>query len=104
MLQKQIEEIIDRQAGLFPPDFNLIKTYDSTEYLQSELNKIFKRSFWVVMILLSFVWVVYRSFKYFLIIVLSISANLGIAFLLYYLFDIQIQLYSLAGITTLIRV
>ncbi len=99
VLQKQIEKIIERQADLFPPDFNLIKTYDSTEYLQNELNKIYKRSFWVVVILLLFVLIVSRSFKYFLIIVLSLSANLGIAFLLYYLFDIQIQLYSLAGIT-----
>jgi multidrug efflux pump subunit AcrB len=99
VLQKQIEKIISQQQHLLPDDIQLIKTYDSTEFLQSELHKIYKRTFWVVVILLLFVLLVYRSVKYFFIIVLSLLANLGIAFLLYYFFDIQIQLYSLAGIT-----
>ena len=99
VLRKQIEKIINRQKNLLPSDIQLIKTYDSTEYLRNELNKIYNRSFWVIVILLLFVILVYRSFRYFIIIVLALLANLGLSFLLYYLFDIQIQLYSLAGIT-----
>ncbi len=98
-LSQKIERIISQQKKLLPADLQIIKTYDSTEYLQKELHKIYNRSFWVVVVLLLFVLLVSRSFKYFLIVVVSLLANLGIAFLFYYLFDIQIQLYSLAGIT-----
>jgi len=99
VLRKEVDKIIHEQAQAFPAGFNLIKTYDSTEYLQNELDKIYKRSLWVISILLLFVLLISRSFKYFFIIILSLLANLGIAFLLYYIFDIQIQLYSLAAIT-----
>ncbi len=98
-LKKQVESIIAQQEKYLPDNFSITKTYDSTDYLQTELHKIYNRSFWVVVILLLFVLIVSRSIKYFVIIIISLVANLSIAFLFYYLFGIQIQLYSLAGIT-----
>ncbi len=80
-------------------EFQIAKTYDSTEYLNIELDKIYQRAFYTVLILLLFILLVNRSFRYACILVMGIMANLGIAFLLYYILNVEIELYSLAGIT-----
>ncbi len=82
-----------------PESYKITKVYDSTEYLNSELTKIYFRTALSVLILLLFVLLVSRSFRYLVIVTASLSANLGLAFLCYYIFDVEIQLYSLAGIT-----
>ena len=82
-----------------PQGYTIIKTYDSTEYLKQELNKIYQRSFYTIIILLLFILLISKSFKYLCVTLISLIANIGIAFLLYYVFKVEIQLYSLAGIT-----
>ncbi|MDD3322719.1 MAG: efflux RND transporter permease subunit [Paludibacter sp.] len=83
----------------FPADFQVNPAYDATEYIQEELNKIYFRSGLTILILLLFVILVYRKLKYTLLISISLIMNIAIALIFYYLFDVEIQLYSLAGIT-----
>jgi multidrug efflux pump subunit AcrB len=52
-----------------------------------------------VVLLLLFVLAISREVKYLLIISISLFANILIAFIFYYLFRLEIHLYSLAGIT-----
>ncbi len=52
-----------------------------------------------MVLLLLFVLAISREFKYLLIITISLVANILIAFIFYYLFKLEIHLYSLAGIT-----
>ena len=46
-----------------------------------------------------FVLLITREIKYLLLIIISLSINLSIAVILYYLSGLEMQLYSLAGVT-----
>jgi multidrug efflux pump subunit AcrB len=98
-LVNEVESEINFLKKSLPSSISITKTFDNTLFLKTELAKIYQRAFYTVLILLLFVLIVSRSFRYLLITVLSIVATLCIAFLLYYLLKIEIQLYSLAGIT-----
>lgn len=82
-----------------PPGYSLRLQYDSTEYLKEELSKVMYRTLLSVLLLLVFVFLISREFRYMLIITISLIANLAIAFIFYYLLKLEIHLYSLAGIT-----
>lgn len=98
-----LTNVVDKQINsalkTLPKDFNITKDYDSSLYLKNELNKIYERSIYTLLLLLLFVWIVSKSIKYLAVTVIAIFSNISIAFILYYLFNIEIQLYSLAGIT-----
>ena len=72
---------------------------DSTRFLSEELDKIQWRSLLSLSILLLFVLIIYRSFRFSLLVLGSLLINLGIAIILYYVLQIEINLYALAGIT-----
>ena len=50
-------------------------------------------------ILLVFVWLTNRDWKYLAIVASTLAANLLIAIIVFWLFDIKLHIYSLAGIT-----
>ncbi len=83
----------------FPKEFSAILIFDMSESIDKELNKVIRRTIICILILLSFVFIVSRSFRYLWIIVFTLVANLLIAFVFYKLFDVDIHIYSLAGIT-----
>ncbi len=74
-------------------------SYDSSEYIKKELDKIYLRTIYSVLILLAFVFMVSRSLRYTSIIVVTLVVNILIAFILYYLLNLELHIYSLAGIT-----
>lgn len=82
-----------------PPGYELHLSYDATEYIQNELEKVYFRTCLTLLILLLFVLLIYRSFKYLLLITISLAFNVAIALIGYYFLQLEIQLYSLAGIT-----
>ena len=98
-LANSVFDIVTQITNNLPQHYSLIKTYDSTEYLKKELNKTGIRTIFSVAILLIFVLFINRSFRYLLLIIISLLANIIIAFILYYFLKIEIHLYSLAGIT-----
>jgi multidrug efflux pump subunit AcrB len=98
-LAKKVDaEIREMQKGL-PPEFTILQTYNNTQRLSAELNKIYERTAYTLAILLLFIALLSRSVRYLFVTVLSLVANLCGAFLFYYLLGVEIQLYSLAGIT-----
>jgi len=98
-LRKKIKEKLKEIEQSFPAGYEVHLSYDATEYIGIELNKVWFRSVLTFIILLVFMLVIYRSFKYLLMIFLSLVMNLAIAVIFYYLGRLEIQLYSLAGIT-----
>ncbi|MBM3421403.1 MAG: efflux RND transporter permease subunit, partial [Bacteroidetes bacterium] len=82
-----------------PAGYSLRKSADSTTELKKEIDKIFYRTVFSVVLLLLFVLAISRQFRYLLVITISLVANLAIAFIFYYLFRLELHLYSLAGIT-----
>ncbi len=87
------------QRSALPPSYQLLLEDDRSQPLQIELDKIKMRTLLSLGILLAFVLVVYRSLRYLALIVFSLAANLGIAFIAYYALGIELHLYALAGIT-----
>lgn len=99
VLAKEVANKLQEIQQQLPNDYSIIETYNATEYLETELDKIYERTTYTVAILLLFILLVNGSFRYLWITVISLVCNLGVAFLLYYLLGVEIQLYSLAGIT-----
>jgi len=98
-LAEQVEKTLAALKTKLPANYTILKTNDSTIFLKKELDKIYERSIYTVIILLVFILLVSRSWRYLLVTLLSLIANISIAFLLYYFFEVEIQMYSLAGIT-----
>ncbi len=98
-LSTQVRKITGELAHTFPAGYEIHLTYDSSEYLQEEIDKIYFRSGLTVLILLCFVLLIYRNFRYLFLIAFTLTANMSIAAIFYYFFHLEIQLYSLAGIT-----
>jgi len=86
-------------AGELPQGYSMRKSFDTTTDIKKEINKIINRTIFSVVLLLLFVFLISRQFRYLLVIAISLLANLSIAFIFYYLFKLELHLYSLAGIT-----
>ncbi len=95
----EIRSTLERLTPTLPQNYTLNLTYDASEELRREIDTILFRSALSLLILLAFVWIVSRSVRYLALISLSIVANLLVAVIFYYLLGVQIELYSMAGIT-----
>ena len=82
-----------------PVGYSIKMTQDTTEFIVEELQKIQKRTLVSFIILLVLIILINRSIKYLTVLFLSIITNLLIAVIFYYAFNVQLQLYSFAGIT-----
>lgn len=82
-----------------PPGYTIRNSIDNTTFIKEEISKNIFRTILSVILLLLFVLAISREIKYLLIISISLFANILIAFIFYYLFKLEIHLYSLAGIT-----
>lgn len=98
-LAKQVKEKMDHIRTLLPQGYEIHTGYDATEFIQNELNKIYIRTGLTILILLLFVLLITRNVRYLFLIVVSLSVNLCIAVIFFYLAGLEMQLYSLAGIT-----
>ena len=98
-LSKQIKQAMWELEQKMPSGYEVHSSYDATEHIQKELDKIYFRTGLTVLILLIFVALITWNLRYLFLIITSLSVNLAIAFILYYAFGLEMQLYSLAGIT-----
>ncbi|MDD4032794.1 MAG: efflux RND transporter permease subunit, partial [Bacteroidales bacterium] len=98
-LSKKIKSKLAEIENFLPAGYYLTKNYDATEYIQKELNKIYYRTGLTILILLIFVLMVTWSRRYLFLVLISLLANLAMAVIFYYLLGLEMQLYSLTGIT-----
>lgn len=94
-----VKEKMTELEQTFPASFTIRQDYDASVSLKEEIHKIFFRAIMSLAFLLAFVLLVSRSFRYLAIIGLTITVNLLSAVIFYKLFDIDIELFSMAGIT-----
>ena len=99
LLKEDIMQVLAQVQEKFPVGYELHKSYDATDYINEELQRIYFRTGLTVLILLLFVFLITRNVRYLLLITVSLAVNISVAVIFYYLFDLEIQLYSLAGIT-----
>lgn len=98
-LAERVREVMAEVQRGMPTGYEVHTSYDATEYISKELDTNYFRTGMTVLILLLFVALITRNLRYLLLIVLSLSVNMAVAFIFYYLCGLEIQLYSLAGIT-----
>ncbi len=99
VLSKALHRRADEIRQHLPVGWHLYLDRDETAHLRAELVKIRQRTLWSLVLLLLFVLVVYRDWRHLKIVLASLIANLGLALIGYWLFDVQLHLYALAGIT-----
>ena len=97
--QKNVKEEMQRLQAAFPPGISATLTYDASEYVSGELHKIYLRTLLCVAILMLFVYLVSRDFNYLLIIAVTLAVNILVAVVFYNLLNLDIHIYTLAGIT-----
>ena len=79
-------------------DYKFILTHDAAEEVTEEVSKLIRRIGLSLLILLFFVWLVSRSWSYVSVISITLLANVLISVICYYLFQVELNLISLAGI------
>ena len=77
----------------------LTLTYDRAEEQMSEFHTLVVRSGLSLLLLLLFVYLSRRDWKYLCIIATTLFANILMAVILYWLFDLRLHPFSMAGIT-----
>lgn len=101
--QLKVRELIKKELTnieqILPAGYEIHPSYDATEYIHKELNKIYFRTSLTVLILLLFVLIITLNPRYLFLIIVSLAVNMAISIIFYYLFKLEMQLYSLAGIT-----
>ncbi|MDR1920049.1 MAG: efflux RND transporter permease subunit [Tannerellaceae bacterium] len=98
-LAAKVKEEMEAIRSFLPAGYEMHVRYDATEFIREELNKIYVRTGMTVLILLLFVLLITRSLRYLLLIMASLAVNVCIAVIFYYLLGLEMQLYSLAGVT-----
>ncbi|MHC1780744.1 MAG: efflux RND transporter permease subunit [Bacteroidales bacterium] len=96
---KAVKKKMAELEKIFPENFSAIIVQDQSTEIKGEINKILRRTVLSILILLGFVYLVSRSLRYLAVITVTLIANILIAFIFYYLFKLEIHIYSLAGIT-----
>jgi multidrug efflux pump subunit AcrB len=94
-----VKEKVEELKADLPDNFAVKTNYDASEYLDNEMQKVLLRAMISLLILLTFVLAVSRSFRYLMVIGFTIIANMLSAVIFYWLFDVGIERYSMAGIT-----
>ena len=98
-LATTVKRQLDDLRLSLPPGYDIQLRYDATEYIRTELEKIYFRSGLTILLLFLFVLLAYRDARYTLLLTISLVVNLAVAAILYRACRLELQLYSLAGIT-----
>lgn len=98
-LSKQVKQKMFELEQKMPSGYEVHIGYDATERIQKELDKIYFRTGLTILILMMFVALITWNLRYLFLVVACLSVNLAIAFIFYYALGVEMQLYSLAGIT-----
>ncbi len=98
-LSNEIKIKIETLHKQLPSGYGAVLEYDSTKQIQQELDKIYTRTGFSVLILMVFILLTSLNFSYLFILMTGVVVNLCLTAILTYIFNIQLHLYSLAGLT-----
>ncbi len=96
---KAVKARISELQDIIPNEIGISVSYDYSEYISEELEKILFRTALCLLILLLFAFAVNRSWRYMLLIAVTLAANMLISVALYYFIGLHIHIYTLAGVT-----
>jgi multidrug efflux pump subunit AcrB len=98
-LAGKVKEEMKAIRSLLPAGYEMHVSYDATQFIREELSKIHIRTGMTIVILLLFVLLMTRNVRYLALIASGLAINICIAIIFYYLLGLEMQLYSLAGVT-----
>ena len=98
-LAQKLHEQINKMQPKLQHEVKLELQHDSSEEQQGELNRLITRSLMSLMILLVFVFMVRPGWKYVSIVAITLAVCLAVAIICYYLFNLRLHVFSIAGIT-----
>ncbi|MBC6994441.1 efflux RND transporter permease subunit [Neolewinella lacunae] len=97
-LSNDLRTCVRALSNTLRPGYTLRLEDDATGYLRAELAKTRQRTVLSLGILLLFVLLAYRSWRRLGVVLYSLAVNLGLAFGLYWLLGVELNLYAFAGI------
>ncbi len=97
-LSSKIQRRMKELERDFPEGYSMKMMRDESEDLGDEIQSNLIRTFITILVLLAFVYLTRRDLRYLGIIAASLLANTLIAMIFYKLFNVEIHIYTLAGI------
>lgn len=98
-LAKELREQIDEMQPSLQHGVTLELQHDSSEEQQGELDRLITRSLMSLAILIVFVFMVRPGWRYVSIVAITLAVCLAVAAICYYLFNLRLHVFSIAGIT-----
>lgn len=98
-LAKELRSSIDAMQPSLQHGVTLELQRDASEELQGELDRLIGRSLMSLGILLLFVFLVRPGWRYVSIVAVTLAVCLAISAICYYLFNLRLHVFSIAGIT-----
>ncbi|WP_421976947.1 efflux RND transporter permease subunit [Roseivirga seohaensis] len=99
VLAKQIRDRIEELQATLQSDISIFLEQDDTEFLNEEMDKIYKRTSLSIIILLLFIFLINRNPRYLVTLFMGITVNLCITAIIIYVLDVELHMYSIAGLT-----
>lgn len=98
-LSFKIQNLVNEIESCSLGQINKEISFDGAKSQREELFTMITRTLYSLLLLLFFVWVTNRSLKNLFIVSVSLIANIFISFIGYVIFEVQLNIYSLVGIT-----
>ena len=99
-LAQQLQARVKQLKDQLPSGYQLRIEYDASIYIQENLQRIGIQSGMAVVVLLLFVLLTTRSWRYVWWVGISMLVCLLVSVICFYVFEVEIHLYSLAALTT----
>jgi multidrug efflux pump subunit AcrB len=98
-LSNVIKERIVHLKTVLTDEVKIDLDYDDTAYLTKEINKNYLRASLAIAILLVFLLLSYRNWRYLIILFLGVLVSLCLTMMMAYFLEVSMHIYSIAGIT-----
>lgn len=96
---QSVKDCLASMQDVIPEEIGISVSYDYSEYISDELDKIYFRTGLCLLILLLFAFAAARSWRYMAVIGLTLAVNLLISVAVYFFSGLHIHIYTLAGVT-----
>ncbi|MEJ5352696.1 MAG: efflux RND transporter permease subunit [Melioribacteraceae bacterium] len=90
-VKKKFQEL----SKIFPPDYIIIKELDKSEEMYTELLSLYRNGILSFLILFIVLLLIFRNYKYPLIIIVSIFFSLSFSFALFYLLRLTLNIITI---------
>ncbi len=96
---QDVKDCLASMQDVIPEEIGISVSYDYSEYISDELDKIYFRTGLCLLILLLFAFAAARSWRYMVVIGITLAVNLLISMACYFFMGLHIHIYTLAGVT-----